>query len=117
MQLNHTYRLYWVPQFKLPSHVGVTELIETKKKLMSTYGLSSKLKWLLAHEISKFMKIRKFQKKLYANLRLLNVYELIISKTNKKAYVVVCSIFKIGDAISTQTYYFPIFSAPFHCMH
>ncbi len=47
-----------------------------------------KLKELLAHGISRFTKICKFQKNLYANLRFLNNYGLIISvKTNKKAYV------------------------------
>ncbi len=67
-----------------------------------------KLKSLLAPKISKFTKTRKFQKKLYANWRLLNDYELIISiKTNKKGYVGVSCIFKIGDVTSTLIY-FPI---------
>ncbi len=52
---------------------------------MSSWLLFLKLKRLLAPEISKFTKIHKFQKHLYANLRLLNDYGLIISvKTNKK---------------------------------
>ncbi len=54
---------------------------------MSSWLPFLKLKGLLAPEISKFTKICKFQKNLYANLRLLNDHELIISvKTNKKAY-------------------------------
>ncbi len=41
-------------------------------------------------------------------MRLLNDYGMIISiETNKKAYVCVCSIVKIGDATSTRIY-FPI---------
>ncbi len=75
---------------------------------MATYGLASKLKGLLAPEISKFTKIHEFQKNVYAKLRLLSDYELIIPiKTNKKAYVCICFIFKIGDATSTRIY-FPI---------
>ncbi len=67
-----------------------------------------KLKGLLAPKISKFTKICKFQKKLYANLRLLKDYGLVIPiKMNRKVYVCVCFIFKIGNAISTQIY-FPI---------
>ncbi len=65
-----------------------------------------KLKGLLGPKISKFTKIREFQKNLFANLRLLlNDYGLIISiKTNRKAYLCVCFIFKIGDATSTLIY-------------
>ncbi len=60
-----------------------------------------KLKGLLAPEIFQFTKFRKFQTNLYENLRFLNDYGLIISiKTNKKAYVCVCFIFKTGDATS-----------------
>ncbi len=45
-------------------------------------------------------------KKLYVNLRLLNDYRLIILiKMNKKAYMWVCFIFKIGDAISMRIYF------------
>ncbi len=63
--------------------------------------LKSKGYWLL-----KYPKIRKFQKNLFANLRLLNDYELIISiKMNKKAYMCVCFIFKIGDATSMRIYF------------
>ncbi len=66
--------------------MGLIELVETNKKA-HVHGLSSKLKGLLAPEISKFMKIRKLQNNLYAKSRLLNDYGLIISiKTNKKAY-------------------------------
>ncbi len=75
---------------------------------MSTYGLSSELKRLLAPEISKFTKLCKFKKNVYANLKLLNDYGLIIlNKPNKKAYAHVYFIFKIGDATSAQIY-FPI---------
>ncbi len=75
---------------------------------MSSWLPFLKLKRLLAPEIYKFTKICTFQKSLYANLRLLNDYGLIISiKTNKKAYVCVCFIRKIGDATSTRIY-FPI---------
>ncbi len=75
---------------------------------MSSWLPFLKLKGLLAPEIFKFTKIRKFQKNLFANLRLLNDYGLIISiKTNKKAYVCVCFIFKIGDATSMRIH-FPI---------
>ncbi len=64
-----------------------------------------KLKGLLTPEISKFTKICKFHNNLYANLKLLNDYGLIISiKTDKKAYVCMCFIFKIGDATSMQIY-------------
>ncbi len=71
---------------------------------MSSWLPFLKLKGLLAPEISKFTKIRKFQKNLYANLRLQNDYGLIMSiKMNKNAYVRVCFIFKIGDATSTHT--------------
>ncbi len=77
-----------------------------KKNLMSSWLAFLKLKGLLASEISKFTKICKFQKNLYANLRLLNDYGLIISiKTKKKAYVCVCFIFKIGDATSARIYF------------
>ncbi len=70
---------------------------------MSSWLPFLKLKGLLIPEISKFTKLRKFQKNVYANLRLLNDYGLIISiKMNKKAYVCVCSIFKIGNATSIQ---------------
>ncbi len=71
-------------------------LQKIRKNLMSSWLPILKLKGLLTPEISKFTKIRKLQKKLYANLRLLNDYRLIISiKTNKKAYVCVCFIFKL----------------------
>ncbi len=51
-----------------------------------------KLKGQLAPKISKITKIRKFQKNLFVNLRLLNDYELMISiKTNKKSYVCISS--------------------------
>ncbi len=65
---------------------------------MSTYGALSKLKGLLA--------IRKFQKHLYANLRILNDYGLIMPiKTNEKAYMRVYFIFKIGDVTSMRIYF------------
>ncbi len=71
---------------------------------MSSWLPFLKLKGLLAPEITKFTNICKFQKNLYANLRLLNDYGLIISiKTNKKAHVCVFFIFKIGDATSTRS--------------
>ncbi len=58
--------------------------------------------------MSKFTKIREFQTNVYANLRLLNDYGLIISiRTNKIAYVCVYFIFKIGDATRAWIY-FPI---------
>ncbi len=60
---------------------------------MSSWLPFLKLKGLLAPEISKFTKIRKFQNNLIANLRLLNDYGLIISiKTNKKAYDFPCFV-------------------------
>ncbi len=49
-------KLYRVFQFKLTSYAGVIELVETTKKRTFAYGLSSKLKGLLAPEISKFTK-------------------------------------------------------------
>ncbi len=53
-----------------------------------------------------FTKLRKFQKNLYANLKLLNYYGSIIPiKTNKKAYVRVCFIFKIGDTTRIQIHF------------
>ncbi len=56
-------------------------------------------------EISKSTTIHKFQKNLYASLRLLNDHGLIISiKMSKKADVCVCYIFKIGDVTSIQIY-------------
>ncbi len=63
-------------------------LEKKEKKFMSSWLPFLKLKGLLAPEISKFTKIRKFQTNFYANLRLLNDYGLIISiKTNEKVYV------------------------------
>ncbi len=54
-----------------------------------------------------FTKIRAL-KKLYANMRSLNDYGLIISiKANKKAHVYICFISEIGDTTSMQIY-FPI---------
>ncbi len=68
-----------------------------------------KLKELLAPENPNLQKFVNKIKKLYANLRSLNDFGLIISiKANKKGYVCVCFISKIGDATSTQIY-FPIF--------
>ncbi len=56
----------------------------------------------------KFTKICELKKKLFANLKSLNDYGLIISiQSNKKAYVCVCFIFKIGNATSMRIY-FPI---------
>ncbi len=84
---------------------------KTKKGISSYYGLSPKLKGLLALEISKFTKICKFQKNLYANLKLLNDYGwIILIKTNKKAYVCVCFIFKIGDPQVRESAF------PFYCV-
>ncbi len=75
---------------------------------MSSWLPFLKSKRLLAPEISEFTKIRKFQKNLYANLRLLNDYGLIIStKTNKQAYVCIRFIFKTEDATNIRIY-FPI---------
>ncbi len=90
------------------------DLNSNRKRCMLSSFPFLKLKGLLAPKISKFTKICKFQKKLYANLRLLNDYGLIISiQANKEACVCVCVcvcvcfIFKIGDATSTRIY-FPI---------
>ncbi len=84
----------------LTAQVWQNSLKQTNK-LMPIYGLPSKLKGLLAPEISKFTKIRKFQKNLYANLKLLSDYGLIIPiKKDKEVYVCVVFIFKIGDASS-----------------
>ncbi len=97
---------YSMSQFKLASNAGVIELTETNKKAHSPYGLLSKLKELLAPEISKFTKLIKLQKNLSANWKLLNDFRLIILiKTNKKAYERLCFIFKIGDATSTWIYF------------
>ncbi len=52
---------------------------KNKKKLYVKLVAILEIEGLLAPEISKFTKIRKFQKNLYANLRLLNDYGLIIS--------------------------------------
>ncbi len=88
--------------------MGVIELVEINKKAHVYIWAIVKIEGLLALEISKFMKICKFQKNLYASLRLLNDYGLIILiKTKKEAYVYVCCTFKIGDASSTLIY-FPI---------
>ncbi len=77
-------------------------LEKIRKKLYVKWVVILEIEGLPASEISKFTKICKFQKNSYANLRLLNDYGLIISiKTNKRAYVCVCFIFKIGDATNT----------------
>ncbi len=54
-------------------------LEKLRKNLTSSWLSFLKLKRLLAPEISKFTKIRKFQKNLFVNLRLLNDHGLIIS--------------------------------------
>ncbi len=78
-------------------------LQKIRKNLMSSWLPFLKLKGLLAPEICKFTKIRKFKKNLYVNLKLLNDYGMIISiKMNKKAYMCVYFIFKIRDATSTR---------------
>ncbi len=81
-----------------PSGLGLIELVETNKKAHIYIWPIVKIEGLLAAEIFKVTKIRKFQKNVYANLKLLNDYGLmILIRANKKAYVCVCSIFKIGD--------------------
>ncbi len=75
---------------------------------MSSWLPFLKLKGPLDPEISKFTKICKFQKNVYANQRLLNDYGLIITiKMNKEAYVCVHFIIKIRDATSMRIF-FPI---------
>ncbi len=54
-------------------------LEKVKQNPTSSWLSFLKLKGLLVLEISKFRKIRKFQKKLFANSRLLNDYGLIIT--------------------------------------
>ncbi len=78
-------------------------LEKIRKNPMSSWLPFLKLKGLLAPEIFKLTIIRKFQKNVFSNLRLLNNYGLIISiKTNEKAFMCVCFIFKIGDATSKR---------------
>ncbi len=92
--------------------VSANSTWKNKKNVMSSYLPFLELKGILALEISKFTKIRKFQKNLYANLRLLNDYGLIISsKRNKKVYMWVCFIFKIRDATSTRICFFILMRA------
>ncbi len=86
-------------------------LAKIRKNFMSSWLPSLKLKGLLAP------KIFKFRKNLYVNLRLLKDYGLILSiMTNKKAYVCICFIFKIGGAASTRIY-FPILVHALKCMN
>ncbi len=68
-------------------------VIKNLKKFYVKLVAIFEIEGLLALEISKFTKICKFQKKLYAHLRLLNDCGLIISiKTNKKTYVCVYAL-------------------------
>ncbi len=98
--VNYTYLIYAVTQ-KLNFHFS-------SDFWTTLYGLLSKLKRLLAHEISKIMNFHKLQKTLYVNLRLLRDCGLIIpTRTNKKAYMYVWFILKTEDTTSSQTY-FPI---------
>ncbi len=83
-------------------------VLEKIKNLMLSWLPFLKLKGLLAAENPNFQKFVYLKNTLYANLRSLNDYGLIISiKANKKAYVCICFILKIGDATSTRIY-FPI---------
>ncbi len=87
----------------LPNIISKQYLKKQEKNPMLSWLPFFKLKELLAPEISKFTKIRRFQKNLYANFGSLNDYELIISiKINKKVFVCLCFIFKIRDITSTQ---------------
>ncbi len=82
-----------------PSALGVIELVKTNKKSQVYIWPIVRIEGATVSKISKFTKILKFQKNLYANLRLLNDYGLIIPiKTNKTAYVCLCYE---GGAIST----------------
>ncbi len=100
--------VYWVFSERFRVLLQLMILAEKKKKVHVQKVAYFKIEWGCWLWKSKFTKICKLKKNLFANLRSPNDYGLIISiKANKKAYVCVCFIFEIGGATSTWIY-FPI---------